>query len=360
MKICSGWFLISALVVSLIVSADESFAQTAKQPVVAASTDEAVTTEMRRASLLAADRNFSAYSAQNEAAKAFYLFLADDAVYLPEGATTINGKDAIVAFFRQLPANVTLIWQPLSAEVSPDGKMGYTRGTYRLLERSDDKQIIKNGNYVTIWRKQAEGWRVVLDTGSQTKAAAVSSSVKFDRTLHDELLERVKRDQDARTQLMKLPSSQWKDFYERNIRAIDESNTARLQTLIKQHGWLTAELVGADAEHAAFLIVQHSPSAEFQNEMLPHIKAAFEGGELDGQDYALLYDRVQDNAGRKQLYGTQYTEDEQGRISVDVSNLQEPSRVELHRATVGLMPIAEYIKRIEMMKQRAAMPTTKP
>lgn len=68
--------------------------------------------------------------------------------------------------------------------------------------------------------------------------------------LGEELLEMARTDQKMRTNA-RQNMSQWDD-------SIDKRNTARLKEIVDQIGWPTISKVGADASHAAWLLVQHA------------------------------------------------------------------------------------------------------
>ena len=127
-------------------------------------------------------------------------------------------------------------------------------------------------------------------------------------------------------------------FMGRMVRT-DSALSIRLQEIIAQHGWPEADRLGTDAVHAAFLIVQHSPFPEFLRASLPHVEADVRAGRLDAQDYAALVDRVRDQAGQPQLYGTQYELIDGVMIR---SPVEDPANLDRRRAELGLMPIAEY------------------
>lgn len=64
---------------------------------------------------------------------------------------------------------------------------------------------------------------------------------------------------------------------------------------------------------------------------------------LHGDDVALLEDRLALRQGKKQIYGSQVSLDNQsGKYYVE--NLQDPENVDKRRAAVGLPPLAEYLK----------------
>jgi ketosteroid isomerase-like protein len=93
----------------------------------------------------------------------FMEYLAADAAILQDGKT-ITGTQSLRAFYEPLFANkdFSLSWTPTKAEASKDGTLGYTYGDYEA--RRGEKT--SRGMYLTIWRKEAGKWKVIMDTGS--------------------------------------------------------------------------------------------------------------------------------------------------------------------------------------------------
>ena len=112
----------------------------------------------------------------------------------------------------------------------------------------------------------------------------------------------------------------------RMVRA-DSANSRRLRELVEKHGWPRASDIGREAAQAALLIVQHTPFEDWQRSMLPHVERAVGAGDLDGQDYAMLYDRVQMKLSRPQRYGTQLSSTEDGGLRL--YSLENPAALEL-------------------------------
>lgn len=158
-----------------------------------------------------------------------------------------------------------------------------------------------------------------------------------DSVLRAELLAMGEEDQAVRAGLSP-ETFQDTAFLGRIVRT-DSALALRLREIIDEHGWPDAERVGADAVHAAFLIVQHSPFHEFLSEMLPYVERDVRAGVLDAQDYAAMYDRNREHSGELQLYGTQYELVDDVLIRGPV---EDPSNLDRRRADLGLMPIAEY------------------
>ncbi|HSY49870.1 MAG TPA: hypothetical protein VLC46_13735 [Thermoanaerobaculia bacterium] len=56
----------------------------------------------------------------------------------------------------------TLAWEPMRAELSRGGKLGYTWGRYHSVFKGKER----DGAYITVWEKQPTGsWKVLFDTG---------------------------------------------------------------------------------------------------------------------------------------------------------------------------------------------------
>jgi uncharacterized protein (TIGR02246 family) len=98
-------------------------------------------------------------------------FYADDALLMTPGADAVQGKDAIRAELKQMLADpaISLTFQSSKVDVAKSGDLGYTAGTYKLTvtNPATKKPITDHGNYVTTFRKQADGsWKAVADIAS--------------------------------------------------------------------------------------------------------------------------------------------------------------------------------------------------
>ena len=102
--------------------------------------------------------------------QAFLAFWAEDAAMFPPGEPVVVGKEKILAEWAPIltDPNASLTWSPDKVEIAGSGDLGYTYGRYRSTRKGADGQpIIRNGKYVTIWRKGTDGsWRVVVDLGT--------------------------------------------------------------------------------------------------------------------------------------------------------------------------------------------------
>jgi|GEM_PF-97396 len=114
-----------------------------------------VTTE--RQNLLMADQEFSNRSAVNGFVPAFGYYAADDVRLYRSDLFPIVGKESAQEALSEKPCLLT--WQPIAGDVSISGDLGYTYGTADC--QSDE--ATRRSSYMRIWRKEVEGWRVVLD-----------------------------------------------------------------------------------------------------------------------------------------------------------------------------------------------------
>jgi hypothetical protein len=146
-----------------------------------------------------------------------------------------------------------------------------------------------------------------------------------------ELTKRVRVDQEVRRDRRRHDEMQ----------GVDADNTAWLRTLVIEVGWIDAERFGREAAGAAFLLVQHSGDLPLMTAALPEIEKDVRAGRLDGQPYALLYDRLHFMRGGKQRYGTQVVVREGGEQVVE--RLEDPDNVDARRREIGLGALADYL-----------------
>ncbi|MFF0742936.1 DUF6624 domain-containing protein [Streptomyces sp. NPDC004111] len=121
----------------------------------------------------------------------------------------------------------------------------------------------------------------------------------------------------------------------------------RLGAIMAEHGWPTAELVGAEAARAAWLIAQHADrQLDVQRRALELMEQAVAAGSAEPRDLAFLRDRTSVNAGRKQIYGTQIAGVKDG--APVPWPCEEPERMDELRVGVGIEPFDQYVARFAM------------
>ncbi len=123
----------------------------------------------KKQELLAVDREFSNYSAENGAPDAFAKYAEEAVIVIHRGAAPLFGHESLVKSFDGFPPNARLIWEPFHADISSSGDMGYTVGHYTMTSvDSTAESKATEGNYVTIWKIQPDdSWKFVFDTGNE-------------------------------------------------------------------------------------------------------------------------------------------------------------------------------------------------
>lgn len=125
------------------------------------------------------------------------------------------------------------------------------------------------------------------------------------------------------------------------ISAMDDRLLAELLTLVPPEGWFLKSVYGEQAAGAAFLIIQHSDIEQWRR-FVPVLEPLVALGEVDGQEYGLMYDRLAINEGRPQRYGTQVV-CRSGKLVVDWDNLEDPANADARREAIGFPgTLAEY------------------
>jgi ketosteroid isomerase-like protein len=117
--------------------------------------------EAGRAALLKMEEEFAKRVAASKTADAYLSFLAGYVRLFRMNVFPATGREAAGALLLQKPGLLT--WHPLMADVSHSGELGYTYGAYEF-HAGDAKAAVESGNYLRIWKRQADGkWKVVLD-----------------------------------------------------------------------------------------------------------------------------------------------------------------------------------------------------
>jgi len=173
--------------------------------------------------------------------------------------------------------------------------------------------------------------------------------------LRDELVKRMKADQDARAGLMKLRSPE--DYQRPEVKAmiermkkVDQDNLGWFKGVVERHGWPGKSLVGEDGAQGAFLIAQHAvDDLEFMAKCLGLLKEAYKAGEAEGQSVALMTDRLLvRKETKKQLYGTQLMTEGDKLVPLPI---EDEANVDKRRRELGMMPLAEYLKMVNSLSK---------
>jgi Family of unknown function (DUF6624) len=184
-------------------------------------------------------------------------------------------------------------------------------------------------------------------------AQGQSMASTYNRGLEKELVKMAEQDQKYRaewqTKMMKA-SAESRSKGDKASAALmkkqdaaDRKNIARLDAIIRQHGWPGRSLAGNRGSGAAFLILQHADLSHLQK-YLPLIKEAVTKGEANAADAAHVEDRVLVEEGKPQIYGTRLHFGPETGGRWELYPIIDEEHVDERRARVGLPSMAEYLK----------------
>ena len=119
-----------------------------------------VSDELR--ALADAERAFAQTAREKGWRDAFLEFFSDDSVALtPKPAPA---KDGIRKAPSQPFSVRELVWEPRTGDIAASGELGWLTGPSTSIDHSGDKKP-RYGAYLSVWRREASGWRVLIDIG---------------------------------------------------------------------------------------------------------------------------------------------------------------------------------------------------
>ncbi len=128
----------------------------------------------------------------------------------------------------------------------------------------------------------------------------------------------------------------------------DSLNTITVTQILDQYGWLGEDKVGAKGNLTLFLVIQHA-NLKTQQKYLPMLRKAVGNDKARASSLALLEDRVALREGKKQIYGSQLSSVPDQPDKYYLSPLIDPDNVDKRRASVGLQPLADYVKQWDII-----------
>ena len=168
----------------------------------------------------------------------------------------------------------------------------------------------------------------------------------YDKPLQAELLTIYDEDQKYRIQIHETlktfsdHSKEMQDLWKITLQS-DSINLLKVKKILDEKGWVGKDKVGAQANSALFLVIQHS-DLETQKKYLPMMKEAVAKGNESSSSLALLIDRIEIREGRKQIYGSQIGTKPHNKTQY-VLPLIDPDNVDKRRAEVGLGLMSDYV-----------------
>jgi hypothetical protein len=132
------------------------------------------------------------------------------------------------------------------------------------------------------------------------------------------------------------------NLIQQKINELDFKNLSTAKEILKSNGWPKISEIGKDGAHNFWLIVQHADQdILFQKSALHEMEKLKGTNELNMENHAFLYDRVQCNLNYKQLYGTQVNWTKNGEAS-SFRGIVNEHEVDKRRMALKLLPLAIY------------------
>ncbi|MGD1211854.1 MAG: SgcJ/EcaC family oxidoreductase [Candidatus Acidiferrales bacterium] len=124
------------------------------------------------AAIRANDADFAKFAAAKDLDKCASLYL-DDAVLFSPGVPAVVGKDNIRKSFERMLAapNMQFTFSDVTVDVARSGDLAEDRGSMQVtVTDKKGKSTTQTGQYVLVWKKQADGsWKVAADTSANDK-----------------------------------------------------------------------------------------------------------------------------------------------------------------------------------------------
>lgn len=158
------------------------------------------------------------------------------------------------------------------------------------------------------------------------------------RKLHAEIIAMAKIDEEERQKLIDAKGAD--QALIKRMESSDADNLRALRRIAPKGVLPDVGTVGVDGMNALLILVQHANGDQgFQREVLRNLDGRVTSGEVSGQAYALLTDRVLMQENKPQVFGTQMSVVNN---VVQVYKVDAPLGLEQRRKAVGLMPMKDY------------------
>jgi ketosteroid isomerase-like protein len=132
-----------------------------------------------QAELVNAERAFAKLAVERGVRESFIAYFADDGIgFAPH-------PHKVKETFSKSPAPatrppITLNWAPVYGDIAQAGDLGWNTGPTLVEDHSPEKKPARHGMFFSVWKKQSDGsWRVALDLGADTPAAAAPLNAPF-------------------------------------------------------------------------------------------------------------------------------------------------------------------------------------
>ncbi|HEU0137819.1 MAG TPA: DUF6624 domain-containing protein [Flavobacterium sp.] len=230
---------------------------------------------------------------------------------------------------------------------------GQTDKAFKWLELAIDKgwtnvsHLKSDGDLKTLYGDKR--WNPLVQKAQKKLDLA---EVNIDKPLQQELLKIYDDDQNIRQQY--IAAQKKLGFKNKTVDSLgkvmnykDSINLRKIVKILDQRGWVGKDIVGAQANQTFFLVIQHA-DLDTQKKYLPMMREAVSKGNASAGSLALLEDRIALREGRKQIYGSQVGMNPKTNERY-VLPLEDPDNVDKRRASVGLEPLADYVKNWDLI-----------
>lgn len=148
------------------------------------------------------------------------------------------------------------------------------------------------------------------------------------------------KDEDLALRDKLLQSGQLDEGYHPEMEQLHQHNTAALNDIIDSIGYPTIDKVGAAANEAAWLVIQHAiAQPKFMKKCAKLLASAVEKQQASRTNLAYLTDRIAVYENLPQHYGTQFDWDENGALSPQP--FDDLAKVNQRRKSIGLNTLEE-------------------
>ncbi len=132
-----------------------------------------------QASLVATERAFAKLAVERGINESFITYFADDGIGFNPHPHKVR-ETLSRAPAQATRSTIVLNWAPIYGDVSQAGDLGYNTGPTVFEDHGPQKRPTQHGLFFSVWKKQSDGsWRVVLDIGANTPAAAAAIDAPF-------------------------------------------------------------------------------------------------------------------------------------------------------------------------------------
>lgn len=123
----------------------------------------------------------------------------------------------------------------------------------------------------------------------------------------------------------------------------DQVSTLYVRKVLRTQGWPSANRAGSRLAQNMWLLVQHTDASPDLQACVLDLISRQQSTLREKRNFAYLTDRVRLAQGKLQVYGTQVMQDDVQHQTLP-RPLMDPENVDVRRASVGLEPLAGYLK----------------